>query len=43
MNMKTGEFGVMRPNGVVETFYRRTKDLTAYWTEQVSKYHRNKI
>lgn len=38
MNMRTGEFGIMRPNGVVETFFRRLKDPAAYWTEQVAKY-----
>ncbi|WP_025762940.1 hypothetical protein [Dyadobacter tibetensis] len=38
MNMQTGEFGIMRPNGVVETFYRRLKDPAAYWAEQVAKY-----
>ncbi|MHA7877661.1 MAG: hypothetical protein ACX93T_01905 [Bacteroidota bacterium] len=39
MNMKTGEFGVMRPNNIVETFYRRTKDLEVYWAKQVGKWN----
>jgi hypothetical protein len=38
MNMRTGEFGVMRPNGVVETFYRRLNDPAKYWAEQVAKW-----
>jgi hypothetical protein len=40
MNMRTGEFGVMRPNGVVETFYRRLNDASKYWAEQVAKWNK---
>ncbi len=40
MNMSTGEFGVMRPNGVVETFYRRLNDASKYWAEQVAKWNK---
>jgi hypothetical protein len=40
MNMRTGEFGVMRPNGVVETFYRRLSDPAKYWAEQVAKWNK---
>jgi len=38
MNMRTAEFGVMRPNGVIETFYRRLSNPTGYWAEQIKKY-----
>jgi hypothetical protein len=38
MNLRTGEFGVMRPNGVIETFFRRLKDAEGYWKEQIIKY-----
>lgn len=40
INMRTGEFGVMRPNGVVETFYRRLNDPAKYWAEQVAKWNK---
>jgi RHS repeat-associated protein len=38
INMRTGEFGIMRPDGVVETFFRRLKDPAAYWAEQIAKH-----
>jgi len=38
MNIKTAEFGIMRPDGMIETFYRRLNNSSAYWAEQVAKY-----
>ncbi|WP_338870939.1 RHS repeat-associated core domain-containing protein [Spirosoma sp. SC4-14] len=40
INMRTGEFGVMRPNSVVETFYRRLNEPAKYWAEQVAKWNK---
>jgi hypothetical protein len=40
MNMRTGEFGMMRPNGVVESFYRRLADPAKYWSKQVTEYNK---
>ncbi|MDM1407276.1 hypothetical protein [Myroides sp. DF42-4-2] len=38
MNLRTGEFGVMRPNGVIETFFRRTIEPEQYWLNQIAKW-----
>jgi RHS repeat-associated protein len=40
MNMSTGEFGVMRPNGIIETFYRRLDNPAEYWAAQIIKYNK---
>ena len=40
MNMKTGEFGIMRPDGVIESFYRRLKDPVKYWESQIAKWNK---
>lgn len=38
MNQRTGEFGIMRPNGVIETYYRRINSPLEYWQTQIIKY-----
>jgi len=38
MNLRTGEFGVMRPNGVIEPFFRRTIEPEQYWLNQIVKW-----
>ena len=38
MNQRTGEFGIMRPNGVIETYYRRINSPIEYWQTQIIKY-----
>jgi hypothetical protein len=38
MNAKTSEFLTMKPNGEIETFFRRLSDSSKYWAEQIAKY-----